>query len=192
MSEEKKQTKDKFDWLKNLSFIKKLKQVKHIGLIVTIIFILILLIILFGNFNFSTSSAISTSTSSATYTTSAEYVIQMEDKLKNLISKIKGSGNVEVMLTLDSGTSVVLASNDETVTTSNGNASTTTVSANPIIIEQSGSNLPVIVEEILPKIKGVVIVSSGAKDINVRLNILNAVQTLTGLANSQIQILIGN
>ena len=191
MSEEKKQSKDKFEWLKNLNFMKKLKQVKHIGLIITIIFILILLIILFGNFNFSTASSISANVSSTTYTTSSEYVTAMEDKLKNLISKIKGSGNVEVMITLDSGTSVVLASNDETVTTTSGGASTTTVSANPIIIEQSGTNMPVIVEEILPKIKGVVIVSSGAKDINVRLNILNAVQTLTGLTNSQIQILVG-
>ena len=191
MSDEKKQTKDKFEWLKNLGFLKKLKQVKHIGFIVTMIFVLILLIILFGNFNFSSSSAIKVSSSDSAYTNSVEYVQQMEDKLKNLIAKIKGTGNVEVMLTLDSGTSIVLASNDETKTTSNGNSSTTTVSANPIILKQNGNNLPVVVEEVIPKIKGVVIVSSGAKDVNVRLNILNAVQTLTGLTNSQIQILIG-
>ena len=191
MSDEKKQTKDKFEWLKNLGFLKKLKQVKHIGFIITMIFVLILLIILFGNFNFSSSSAIKVSSSDSAYTNSVEYVQQMEDKLKNLIAKIKGTGNVEVMLTLDSGTSIVLASNDETKTTSNGNSSTTTVSANPIILKQNGNNLPVVVEEVIPKIKGVVIVSSGAKDVNVRLNILNAVQTLTGLTNSQIQILIG-
>ncbi len=191
MSDEKKQTKDKFEWLKNLGFLKKLKQVKHIGFIITMIFVLILLIILFGNFNFSSSSASKVSSSDSTYTNSVEYVQQMEDKLKNLIAKIKGTGNVEVMLTLDSGTSIVLASNDETKTTSNGNSSTTTVSANPIILKQNGNNLPVVVEEVIPKIKGVVIVSSGAKDVNVRLNILNAVQTLTGLTNSQIQILIG-
>ena len=191
MSEEKKQTNDKFDWLKNISFFKKLKQVKHIGLIITIIFILILLIILFGNFNISTSSAISASTSDVTYTNSVEYAEQIESKLKNLISKIKGTGRVEVMLTLDSGTSVVLASNDETKTITSNGSTTTTVSATPIILNQNGNNLPVIVEEIVPKIKGVVIVSSGAKDVNVKLNILNAVQTLTGLSSSQIQILIG-
>lgn len=192
MSEEKKISKEKFDWLKNLSFIKKLKQVKHIGLIITIIFVLLLLLILFGNFNFlSSSSTISASSNSFTYTTNAEYIKNMEDKLKTLLSKIKGSGNVEVMITLNEGAGVVLATSDESITTNNGNGSTTTVSANPVIITQNGTNTPVIISENIPEIKGVVVVSSGAKDINVRLNILNAVQTLTGLANNKIQILIG-
>ena len=176
-----------------MTFLKKLKQVKHIGLIVTIIFILILVIILFGDFNLFAKSSSTTSVSSneITYTTSLEYEKAMEDKLKNLIARIKGAGRVDVMLTLDSGTSVVLASNDETKTVSNGSSSTTTVSASPIILQQNGSNMPLIVEEVIPRIKGVVIVSSGAKDVNVRLNILNAVQTLTGLTNSKIQILVG-
>ena len=191
MNDDNKQTKDKFEWLKNISFFKKLKQIKHIGLIITIIFILILLIILFGNFSFSSSSSILVSSDESTYTNSVKYAQQMEDKLKILIAKIKGAGRVDVMLTLDSGTSVVLASNDETKTVSNGSSSTTTVSASPIILQQNGSNMPLIVEEVIPRIKGVVIVSSGAKDVNVRLNILNAVQTLTGLTNSQIQILVG-
>ena len=192
MSEEKKISKEKFDWLKNLSFIKKLKQVKHIGLIITIIFVLLLLLILFGNFNFlSSSSTISASSNSFTYTTNAEYIKNMEDKLKALLSKIKGSGNVEVMITLNEGAGVVLATSDESITTNNGSGSTTTVSANPVIITHNGTNTPVIVSENIPEIKGVVVVSSGAKDVNVRLNILNAVQTLTGLANNKIQILIG-
>ncbi len=192
MSEEKKISKEKFDWLNNLSFIKKLKQVKHIGLIITIIFVLLLLLILFGNFNFlSSSSTISASSNSFTYTTNAEYIKNMEDKLKALLSKIKGSGNVEVMITLNEGAGVVLATSDESITTNNGSGSTTTVSANPVIITQNGTNTPVIVSENIPEIKGVVVVSSGAKDVNVRLNILNAVQTLTGLANNKIQILIG-
>ena len=120
-----------------------------------------------------------------------QYVKTIEDKLKGLISKIQGAGQVEVMVSLDSGSSVILASNDETVTTTNGSSSTTTVSVSPVVIEQNGTKMPVIIEEILPKIKGVVVVSSGARDISVKLNILNAVQTLTGLNNSQIQILIG-
>ena len=192
MSEEKKTAKEKFDWLKNLSFIKKLKQVKHIGLIITIIFVLLLLIILFGNFNiFQSNSTISATSKNFTYTTNAEYIKNMEDKLKFLLSKIKGSGNIEVMITLNEGAGVNLASNDESITSNNGSGSTTTVSASPIIINHNGVNSPVIVSENIPEIKGVVVVSSGAKDVNVRLNILNAVQTLTGLTNSQIQILIG-
>ena len=188
MSEEKKEKKEPFKFLKNWDFLKKLKQVKHIGLIVTIIFVLILLVILFGDFNlFGSTSTNTSSQSNINYTTSAEYVTQIEAKLKNLISKIKGTGNVEVMITLDTSASVVLATSDETKTS----GGTTTVSANPIILEQNGQSYPIIVSEILPKIKGVVVVSSGANNTAVRLNILNAVQTLLDLNNSQINILVG-
>ena len=147
MSEEKKPAKEKFEWLKNLTFLNKLKQVKHIGLIITIIFILVLVIILFGDFNLFTKSFSTTSVTSneITYTTSLEYEKAMEDKLKNLISKIKGAGNVDVMVMLESSASVVLASNDETVTTSSGGVNTTTVSATPIILEQNGEKTPVII-----------------------------------------------
>ena len=46
--------------------------------------------------------------------------------------------------------------------------------------------------EILPNISGVVIVSSGASDINVKLNLLTATQTLLDIAQNKIQIYVGN
>ena len=187
MSEEKKEKKEFFKFFKNWDFLKKLKQVKHIGLIITIIFVLILILILFGDFDFFKTSTTSISQKNATYTSSMQYATEIEDKLKNIIAKIKGSGNVEVMVTLDSSASVILATNDET----KSNGGTTTVSANPIILEQNGESFPIVVGEVLPKIKGVVVVSSGASNISVRLNILNAVQTLLNLSDSQINILVG-
>ena len=191
---EKSKEKESFRFLKNWSFIKNLKQVKHIGLIITIIFILILLIILFGNFSFLnlTNSSINTSHNKVyTYTSSSEYASDLEYKLKTIISKIKGAGNVDVMITLESGTNLLLASNDETKSVNSGGDTTTTVSASPIILEQNGDSSPLVIGEVLPKIKGVIVISSGASDISVRLNILNAVQTLLDLQDSQIQILVG-
>ena len=187
MSEEKKEKKSIFAFLKNFSFLKKIKQVKHIGLIITVIFVLILLLILFGDFNLFKTNSSSTTNVNATYISTAEYENNIENKLKFLISKIKGAGNVQVMVTIDSSASVVLASNDETKT-SNG---TTTVSANPIILQQNGQNYPIVISEVLPKIKGVVVVSSGASNTAVRLNILKAVQILLNLNDSQINILVG-
>ena len=187
MSEEKKEKKDSFKFLSNWSFLKKIKQVKHIGPIITIIFILILLAILFGDFSFGISKKTSVATeTSSTYVSSAQYALDMESKLKNLVSKIKGAGNVEVMVTLEKSAGVVLASNDQTTT----NSGTTTVSVTPIMLEQNGQSSPVIIGETLPEIQGVVIVSSGASNTTVRLNILSAVQTLLDLSESQIQILI--
>lgn len=190
MIEEKKESKNRFAFLANLSIFKKLKQVKHIGLIITIIFILILVLILFGNFNFSSKLSANTGTTS-TYISSAEYTEKLEAKLESVLGKVSGAKNVEVMITLESGTSYILASNSETRTTTNSDGTTTTVVSNPIIIENDDKDNPIIINEILPKIRGVIVVSSGASDVNVRLNLLNAVQTLLDVPTGQIQILIG-
>ena len=191
MSEEKSKEKGGFKFFKDWSLLKKIKQVKHIGLIVTIIFVLILLIILFGNFDFlnftKTSKTVSQSSGYA-YTSSIEYAENLEHKLKTIIGKIKGAGNVDVMITLESGTNLLLANNE---TQNVGSDDVTIVSASPIILEQNGNSSPLVVGEVLPKIKGVVVVSSGASDIAVRLNILHAIQTLLNLSDMQIQILVG-
>ena len=190
MSEEKKE-KQGLKFFREWPLLKKLKQVKHIGLIVTVIFVLILLIILFGNFNFLnfTNSSVNTSQSKVyTYTSSSEYAQNLEYKLKTIIGKIKGAGNVDVMITLEGGTNLLLASNETKNVNTDG---VTSVSASPIILEQNGDSSPLVIGENLPKIRGVVVVSSGASDVAVRLNILNAVQTLLDLQDSQIQILVG-
>lgn len=170
MSEEKKDSKDKFAFLKNLSFVKKLKQVKHIGLYIVIIFVLILLVILFGGFGTSQTSAITTSNKNVTYSSAIEYESFLEDKLKMLIANIKDAGNVEVMVSVEGGTTVEQSSQSESKANSSNTAS---------------ANFNV------PKIRGVVVVSSGAKNVAVRLDILSAVQTLLGLDESQIKILVG-
>lgn len=182
---EKKENKTSFNFLKNWTFLKKIKQVKHIGLIVAITFILILLAILFGDFNFFGSKSSNTSNDNSSYTNSLEYSSQMENKLKTLITKIKGSGNVEVMVTVEEDGTVIIDKTSKT------NSNAIAVSGGSIVL-QDGQSSPVLIEGITPKIKGVVVVSSGASDTTVRLNILRAVQTLLDLSESQIQILIGN
>ena len=162
MSEEKKA--GKLSFLDNLKIVKKIKQNKHIGLIVVVIFVLILLLLLFSDFNFNTSKMEMLETS--TYSTYYQYAETLENKLKNVLGKIKGVGNIEVMVSLD---------NNSYLNTSNSNTSSN---------EQS--------VEILPNISGVVIVSSGASDINVKLNLLTATQTLLDIAQNKIQIYVGN
>lgn len=171
MSEEKKQKKSLFD---SLPFLNKLKQVKHIGLIVTIIFILILLLILFGGFG-NSKSFLTFSSSSNTSTTyqSNQYVDGLESKLKNLLGKIKGAKDVEVMIAYESGTTYVGQNSSDTSLVSAGKTSNTS-------------------ETTFPKITGVVIVSSGASDISVRLDMQIATETLLGLSADKIQIFVGN
>ena len=197
MSEEKTDSKEKFKFLKNWSFFKKLKQVKHIGLIITIIFLIILTLILFGDFKFSftnfggneNSEGLSVSSTNQIYISNIEYAKMMEDKLKNLIGKIDGITDVEIMVSV-SGGQVIIASNDETKTTKNTKGEeTTTVSASPVIIQQNGDNNPLVIGEISPEIKGVVVVSKCAKDVKIKLSIINVIQTLLDVDESKIVIL---
>ena len=118
-----------------------------------------------------------------------EYAKIMEDKLKNLIGKIDGITDVEVMVSV-SGGQVIIASNDETKTTKNTKGEEiTTVSASPVIVQQNGVDNPLIIGEISPEIKGVVVVSRCAKDVKIKLNIINVIQTLLDIDESKIVIL---
>lgn len=188
MSEAKKNNGLAF--LENLTFVKKLKQFKHIGLIITIIFILILLLILFGNFNFISGTKTENKSSSSTYTTSGEFVDKMEAKLKNLLTRIQGAGNVEVMITLESGSNLVLSGDEDGKILTGGNQSAI-VSTNSFL-EQIGEDSSIVMQENLPKIKGVVVVASGAEKLSVKLSLMQAVQTLLDLSSDRIQIFIGN
>lgn len=186
MSEEKKHKKQSL--LDNLNIFKKIKQVKNIGLIITIIFVLILLIILFGNFDFMSLSS-SVKTDGSTYTVSTDYLEKMEAKLTDVLTKIKGAGDVKVMITLESGTTVVVTSDDELKIITIDDAGKQSVSTVPVVL--SNKNFEVS-SEIIPMINGVVIVSSGATNVNVKLNLYTATKTLLDLPAEKIQIFEGN
>lgn len=186
MSEEKKNKKQSF--LDNLNIFKRLKQVKNIGLIITIIFILILLIILFSNFDFMSLSS-SVKTDGSTYTVGMDYVEKMEGKLTDVLTKIKGAGDVKVMITLENGATVVIASDNELKIITTDGAGKQTVSIVPVVLGNKNFEIS---SEIIPTINGVVIVSSGATNVNVKLNLYTATQTLLDLPAEKIQIFEGN
>lgn len=191
MSEDKKQ-KGLLKSISELSFVKKLKSIKHIEIIIVVIFILILLLICFsgnGVFGFLKISKTSSETqTSTTYINTTEYVSSIETKLENLLSGIKGAGNVKVMVSIDSSVELKFAT-DEVITTSGQKTETET---KIILVEVNGKNEPIIISEKLPSVTGVVVVSSGASNTKVKLDIINAIQILLNIDSSQIQVFIGN
>ncbi len=172
--------------------MKKLKSIKHIEIIIVVIFILILLLICFsgnGVFGFlKTSKTTSETQTSTTYINTTEYVSSIETKLENLLSGIKGAGNVKVMVSIDSSVELKFAT-DEVITT---NGQKTETETKIILVEVNGKNEPIIISEKLPSVTGVVVVSSGASNTKVKLDIINAIQILLNIDSSQIQVFIGN
>ncbi len=165
-----------------------------IGLVVLAVLLVLML-------NINNTSGISKTTSASTtfnaleYVSSKKYVENLEVKLVQVLSQIKGAGNVSVMITLESGPELKIATSvDERKNTTTSNSTTTTsvtVVENPIIITQNGQSSPLVLMEIMPVIKGVVVVAEGANNTRTKLELLEAVQALLKISNQNIQIYAG-
>ncbi len=171
-----------------LSLLKN-KQVKTI--LIVLFFGLFALIILNSSFGAEITN-VNGSNSSLNYVSSLDYCEKLENKLVEVLSNIKGAGNVKVMVTVESGPKLNFASNVDqrnNTTTSGGNTtSNSTFVEEPIILNSSSGYAPLVVSEDSPKIQGVVVVASGAKDVGVKLNLLQAVMALLDVSSNNIQI----
>ncbi|WP_129597775.1 sporulation stage III protein AG [Anaerophilus nitritogenes] len=106
-------------------------------------------------------------------------------QLKQILGQIKGVGEVEVMVTYEASTEVVPASNITKSTQiteekdAQGGTRTTTQDDSSQNMVMSGQNDKLIViKEIKPQIRGVVVVAEGAGDIMIKTALIEAVQTI--------------
>ncbi len=175
---------------KKITIWEKLKNIKHFEIIIVVVFCAILLLIYSSTFS-STKSEKNTLTA----LTTEEYAEYLENKLSNVLSQINGAGNVSVMVTLACGVEYVYATNatEETTSQTNNGVTTTqtTTTEELILVSQSGKDSPLVIKENLPKVSGVLIVSSGASNISVMLELQKAVMALLEIDAEDIEILVG-
>lgn len=169
----------------------KLFSGKNLKIIVLVIICIIGIILFLKMTTTKSTSSKSTTVSSSSYKTTLEYSEILENKLENLLSQIKGAGNVKVMISLEGSPELVYAMDSNEKVSNNQNGSTTTSASSPILIENKGSSSPLILTEKLPKVKGVIVVSTGASDISIKLDILNSVSTLLDISIDKINVLKG-
>ena len=117
----------------------------------------------------------------------------MESKLCGVIQNIKGVGNVKVMISVASGGEIIIANSveEKSIVSSDGESKNVTTVKTPIIVTDNGTSKPIILMEMLPKIQGVIVVASGAEDVNIKLNIISAVETITEISSKNIQVFAG-
>lgn len=110
----------------------------------------------------------------------------LEKDLENILSKIDGAGNVEVILTLSKGEHTYYQfDTDETMTDNSAGNSVRTV-----IVSDSSKNEHGIVTRVDPaQYLGAVILCQGAERSTVRLAIIDAVAKATGLGADRICVL---
>ena len=127
----------------------------------------------------------------------SETTSNLEKNLENILSKIQGVGEVHVFVNYSESSEVVAMYNENSQTSTTEETDTSggvrkiqeTDSQKEIIYEENdGEKVPITQKVIEPKIEGAIITAKGASDANVKTNIIQAVEAVTGLATHKIQV----
>lgn len=126
------------------------------------------------------------------YITTIDYCKLIENKLIDVLSAVDGAGQVSVMISVDGSPEIVYANEkDQTSSTNSSGSVTTATYSSPIIINANGTSTALVMTEILPAVKGVIVVASGAGNVATKLDLLDAVTTLLDITTDQVTILKG-
>ena len=178
------------------AFLNRLKRIKHIEIYAAIAIIVIMVAIYISTFTKSSTGGSDDPYTAQIRANEDSYAREMEQLLAKTLGQIQGAGRVSAMVTVASSATLEIAYNyDEKTITQTGaggnSTTTTTIVKTPVIINGKNGPQPIILFEIKPKLKGVVIVASGANDVSVRLALLRAVQALVADPTVNIEILPG-
>ena len=121
----------------------------------------------------------------------------LQSNLEKILSTIKGVGKVNVFISY-SESSKTIAMYDEKTTTSSTeetdssgglrNTTSTQTQKDVIFSEKDGSQVPMTQKVVMPTIEGAIVTAQGAKNANVKTNIVNAIKSATGLSIDKIQV----
>lgn len=153
-------------------FFAKLKNVKNIEIIIAIVLCVVVLIIFFADFS---------PKEEASADAFELYAAAIENKLEKVLSQMQGVGKVKVAITYDGGIKQVFAVNTQT----QNNGTGTTTKTEIVLVDGK----PLIKEEILPSIVGVLIVMQGANNAVTRMLVIDAVTSLLNIDKDQINIM---
>ncbi|SFK93896.1 stage III sporulation protein AG [Paenibacillus sp. 1_12] len=136
--------------------------------------------------------------SSKERSTFREYEEAYQSQLKELLSKIVGVGEVEVLVTIDSTEEIAVerntkdtqqVTNEKDQHGATRHISDVTRSGEVVIYEVSGGKQPLVTKTIKPKIRGVVVVAKGAENLTVKKMMTEAVERGLDVPANRISVL---
>ncbi len=126
----------------------------------------------------------SVSFSEASYSDS--YKKNIEKELKEIISRIDGVGEVNLMVTLDGTTEYVYAEDVDTQTDEKSDSKSDKYKNQVIIVDSDGNETALIKKIIEPQVKGVVIVCSGGGNTEIKERVIKAVSSALNISTNNI------
>lgn len=117
---------------------------------------------------------------------------QLEQRLEALLSEIEGVSSPTVMVTLDSTTERVYARdsrNGESSSANDGSSSGSLDSESTVVLIGNGSDKAALEEStILPKVRGVAVVCSGAQSPAIKEKVVNTVAGVLCISSSRVYV----
>ena len=113
----------------------------------------------------------------------------VEERLEDLLSQVEGAGKVRVMLTVRAGEETVYQTDQTTEQRQSGDGTEETVTVTTVLASAgSSAEEPVAVKVLSPVYLGALVVAEGGGSPSVRLDLVSAVSSLTGLGADRITV----
>lgn len=119
--------------------------------------------------------------------------IQLEERMEEILKKIKGVSDIDVLITYSESEEIVPIYNENTqkseIEEQDGSSKKITKeesNTKDVILDNSSEVLTQ--KKVSPKIEGAIVIAKGAENVNVKTNIISAVEAITGLASHKIQV----
>ena len=122
---------------------------------------------------------------------------KLSSQLENILREIDGVGKVKVLITYSQTSQTIPLYNEDTSQKDTEEKDTTggtrkvietDTKKDVIYQETNGNKTPITQSVISPKMEGAIVTAQGATNTNVKTNIIQAVEAVTGLATHKIQV----
>lgn len=163
----------------------KLKLGKNLKTIIAVVLSVIVVAIFFSSFK--SKSVKTNQTSTKTSSLIIEYCKEQENRLEQVLENVKGISNVKVFVYVDESPTIkYLEEKNESTSDKQSSFTTTTV-----LVKNGSITQPVVVVEVAPKIKGVLLIAKGAGDLKIKTTLTNIISSVLGINISNVEVLEG-
>lgn len=181
---------------KIMSFFKSKREPKNIvkfkNIFVAMLVIIIALIFI-SSFEFGAKPQKTTKVDTKNIS-AMEYCEVVENRLTSVLENVKGIGSVSVFIMVDSSPTIKYLEETDIQKKQSGDLSdkqTESIKTTIVMSKNGTITTPVVVVELLPKITGVLIVASGAKDVKFKTMLINITSSVLSVDISKVEVMEG-